>query len=100
MSVDFRESVLNYVLTKSHPNDVHSVINAIDEYGWTQQALMNIGDTKGKILDAALRSRQPKTVLELGKYLLTYILINYLFLFFHQRHFSWLQFPTYGFSIT
>ncbi|CAF4374952.1 unnamed protein product, partial [Adineta steineri] len=65
MSSNFREALLNYVLTKSRPNDVNSVINTIDEYGWTRQALMNIGDTKGKILDAALQSRQPKTVLEL-----------------------------------
>ncbi|CAF1516849.1 unnamed protein product [Adineta steineri] len=69
MSSNFREALLNYVLTKSHPNDVNSVINTIDEYGWTRQALMNIGDTKGKILDAALQSRQPKTVLELGTFL-------------------------------
>ena len=67
MSRDFRTALLNYVSMKSRPNDIKSVINAIDEYGWTQQALMNVGDTKGKILDAALQSRQPKTVLELGK---------------------------------
>ncbi|CAF1468861.1 unnamed protein product [Adineta steineri] len=69
MSSNFREALLDYVLTKSRPNDVNSVINTIDEYGWTRQALMNIGDTKGKILDAALQSRQPKTVLELGTFL-------------------------------
>ncbi|CAF4012932.1 unnamed protein product, partial [Adineta steineri] len=69
MSSNFREALLNYVLTKSRPDDVNSVINTIDEYGWTRQALMNIGDTKGKILDAALQSRQPKTVLELGTFL-------------------------------
>ncbi|UJR17525.1 hypothetical protein I4U23_004420 [Adineta vaga] len=69
MSHDFREALLKYVLLKSRPNDINGVINAIDEYGWTQQALMNIGDTKGKILDTALQSRQPKTVLELGTFL-------------------------------
>ncbi|CAF1352707.1 unnamed protein product [Rotaria sordida] len=63
MSRDFREALLNYVLKNSHPGDASSVINTIDEYGWTQQALMNIGDRKGKILDAALQSRQPKTAM-------------------------------------
>ncbi|CAF1186754.1 unnamed protein product [Rotaria sordida] len=69
MSRDFREAFLNYVLKNSHSGDASSVINTIDEYCWTQQALMNIGDGKGKILDAALQSRQPKTVLELGTFL-------------------------------
>ncbi|CAF1307391.1 unnamed protein product [Didymodactylos carnosus] len=69
MSSDFREALLDYVLKKSRPGNATSVINAIDEYGWTQVAVMNIGDTKGKILDAALQSRQPKTVLELGTFL-------------------------------
>ena len=68
MSSDFREALFDYVLNKSHPGNATSVINAIDEYGWTQEALMNIGDQKGKIFDAALQSRQPKTVLELGRF--------------------------------
>ncbi|CAF1140417.1 unnamed protein product [Rotaria sp. Silwood1] len=69
MCSDFREALLNYVLKNSRPGDISSVINIIDQYGWTKQALMNIGDRKGKILDAALQSRQPKTVLELGTFL-------------------------------
>lgn len=69
MSDDFRLTLLNYVFKHSHPGDIQSVINAIDKYGWTKQALMNVGDVKGKILDTALQSRRPKTVLELGKYL-------------------------------
>ncbi|UJR22144.1 hypothetical protein I4U23_025208 [Adineta vaga] len=60
---------LNYVLQRSRPGDIHSVINAIDEYGWTREFLMNIGDRKGQILDQAIRSRRPRTVLELGTYL-------------------------------
>ncbi|CAF3838243.1 unnamed protein product [Rotaria sordida] len=69
MSSSFRKALLNFVLKNSHLGDASSVINTIDKYGWTQQALMNIGDRKGKILDAALQSRQPKTVLELGTFL-------------------------------
>lgn len=60
------ESLYDYVLRKSRPGDVQSVIDSIDKYGWTKQWLMNIGDRKGKILDDAIRTRQPKTVLELG----------------------------------
>jgi catechol O-methyltransferase len=58
---------LNYVLHKSRPGDIQNVIDTIDRYGWTKQWLMNIGDRKGKILDDAVRTRRPKTVLELGK---------------------------------
>ena len=62
-----RASLLHYVLKHSRQDDIESVINAIDKFGWTKQWLMNIGDRKGKILDDAIRTRQPKTVLELGK---------------------------------
>ena len=74
MSRNFREIFLNYILKQSHPGDITSVINAIDKYGWTEHAIMNIGDRKGKILDSALQSRRPKTVLELGKLTLKHIL--------------------------
>ncbi len=59
-------SLLNYVLQKSRRGDIQDVINTIDKFGWTKQWLMNIGDRKGKILDDAIRTRKPKTVLELG----------------------------------
>ena len=61
-------AVLDYVLRKSRPGDIRSVIDTIDHFGWTKQWLMNIGDEKGKILDDAIRSRRPKTILELGKF--------------------------------
>lgn len=80
MSSNFRQALLNYVLKQSRAGDMNSVINAIDKYGWTQQALMNIGDKKGKILDDALQSRRPKTVLELGRFSSKYILTDLYFL--------------------
>jgi len=58
--------LLNYVLERTRPGDINGIINAIDQYGWTQQWLMNIGDRKGGILDNAIRKRKPRTVLELG----------------------------------
>jgi len=46
--------------------DIQSIINTIDKFGWTKHRLMNIGDRKGKILDQAIQSRKPNSVLELG----------------------------------
>ncbi|CAF1041752.1 unnamed protein product [Adineta ricciae] len=60
---------LDYVLKHSQEGNIQSVINTIDRYGWTKGWLMNIGDQKGQILDEAIRSRKPKTVLELGTFL-------------------------------
>ncbi len=60
---------LNYVLQNSRAGDIQNVIDTIDRYGWTEEWLMNIGDQKGKILDDAIRTRKPKTVLELGRIL-------------------------------
>ncbi|CAF1512564.1 unnamed protein product [Rotaria magnacalcarata] len=62
-------SLVNYVLQRSQPGNVQHVIDTIDRFGWTQQWLMNIGDRKGQILDDAIRTRRPKTVLELGTFL-------------------------------
>ncbi len=59
-------SLLDYVLKKSRPGDIQSVINTIDDYAWNKKWLMNIGDRKGKILDDAVRRRNPTTILELG----------------------------------
>ena len=64
-----RSSLLKYVVENSQRGDAQSVIDTIDQFGWTQQWLMNIGDQKGKILDGALRHRRPRSVLELGTYL-------------------------------
>ena len=59
-------SLLDYVLKKSRPGDIQSVINTIDDFGWNKKWLMNIGDVKGKILDDAVRRRNPNTILEIG----------------------------------
>lgn len=81
-------SLLTYVLQRSRPGDIQGVINTIDEYGWTQQWLMNIGDRKGQILDHAIRSRRPRTVLELGILtFISFIIIDDVSL---SRYISWL----------
>ena len=40
----------------------------IDEFGYEQSFLINVGDEKGEILDAAISRRAPKRLLELGTY--------------------------------
>ena len=59
-------ALLDYVLRKSRPGDIQSVINTIDYFAWNKKWLMNIGDIKGKILDDAVRERNPATILEIG----------------------------------
>jgi catechol O-methyltransferase len=62
-----RGDLQDHVLHNARKGNIQNIIDTIDEYGWTKQWLMNIGDRKGKILDQAIQTRQPKTVLELGK---------------------------------
>ena len=62
-----REGFRDYVVENSRPGDIQHIIDTIDKFCWTKQWLMNIGDRKGLILDQAIQTRQPKTVLELGR---------------------------------
>ncbi|CAF1055547.1 unnamed protein product [Adineta steineri] len=64
-----RSQLQDYVLQNSNRGDIQNIIDTIDKFGWTKQWLMNIGDQKGKILDEAIQTRKPKTVLELGTFL-------------------------------
>ena len=67
---DGREQrVVDYVLANAKPGDVDDAIRAIDEFAWQKSLLINVGDTKGAILDEALRAAKPKLVLELGAYI-------------------------------
>jgi predicted O-methyltransferase YrrM len=61
-----RVKLLNYVLKNARQGDIQNIIDTIDKFCWTEQWLMNIGDRKGQILDQAIQTRKPKTVLELG----------------------------------
>ncbi|CAF2440810.1 unnamed protein product [Rotaria sp. Silwood2] len=67
--LDSRLDLKNYVLQNARQGDIQNIINTIDHYGWTKHWLMNIGDQKGKILDQAIQTRKPKTILELGTFL-------------------------------
>jgi catechol O-methyltransferase len=66
---DGREEALGeYVLANARPGDLDDVIRTIDEFCYRQSFMMNVGDEKGEILDAAVRRANPKLVLELGTY--------------------------------
>lgn len=45
-----------------------AVLAAIDEFGQTQDFLMNVGMHKGKIITDLISKEQPKTILEIGGY--------------------------------
>ncbi|CAF1415245.1 unnamed protein product [Rotaria sordida] len=64
-----RLDLKDYVLKNARQGDIQNIIDTIDQYGWTKQWLMNIGDQKGKILDQAIQTRKPKIILELGTFL-------------------------------
>ena len=66
---DGREEALrDYVLANARPNDLEDAIRVVDEFCYGQSFMMNVGDEKGEILDAAISRAQPKHLLELGTY--------------------------------
>lgn len=66
---DGREAALGeYVLANAKPGDVDDAIRKVDEFAYGQSYLINVGDEKGAILDAAIQRAQPQRLLELGTY--------------------------------
>jgi catechol O-methyltransferase len=66
---DGREARLaDYVVSKARRDDPADVIRIIDEYGYNESYLINVGDEKGAILDAAVIKARPARILELGTY--------------------------------
>ncbi len=62
------QKVADLVVSNARAGDVDHAIQLIDEFGYRQSFLMNVGDEKGEILDAALRRSGAKRVLEVGAY--------------------------------
>ena len=62
------EALASYVLANARPGDLDDTIRAIDEFCYEQSFMMNVGDEKGELLDAAIRSAAPQRLLELGTY--------------------------------
>jgi len=66
---DGREEALGaYVAQHARPGDLDDVIRVVDEFCYEQSFMINVGDEKGEILDAALRRAAPQLILELGTY--------------------------------
>ncbi|WP_313674363.1 O-methyltransferase [Mycolicibacterium sp.] len=66
---DGREAAATkYVLDNARPGDVDDAIATIDRFARRESILMNVGDEKGLLLDAAVRRANPALALELGTY--------------------------------
>ena len=66
---DGREQRLaDYVVRHARRGDALDVIRVIDQFGYNESFLINVGDEKGRIVDDALRRAEPRRVLELGAY--------------------------------
>ncbi len=66
---DGREAAaVRYVLDHARSGDIDDVIATIDRFAYTESFLVNVGDHKGLLLDAAVRRANPALALELGTY--------------------------------
>jgi catechol O-methyltransferase len=66
---DGREAALaEHVLATARAGDVDDAIRVIDDFCYRRSVMMNVGDEKGEILDAAVRRASPRLLLELGAY--------------------------------
>ncbi|MDQ4020911.1 MAG: O-methyltransferase [Actinomycetota bacterium] len=66
---DAREEALAaYVVANARRGDVEDAIRVIDDFCYQRSFMMNVGDEKGEILDAAVRRVRPRRLLELGTY--------------------------------
>jgi catechol O-methyltransferase len=66
---DGRELALaRYVEAEARRGDLDDVIRVVDDFAYHRSFLINVGDEKGEILDAAIRRTEPRQLLELGTY--------------------------------
>ena len=66
---DGREAAaVEYVLKHARAGDIDDVLATIDRFAYEKSMLINVGDEKGVLLDAAVRRADPKLALELGTY--------------------------------
>jgi catechol O-methyltransferase len=66
---DGREAALaDHVLAHAREGDLDDAIRTVDEFAYGHSYLINVGDEKGEILDAAIRRVEPRRLLELGTY--------------------------------
>jgi catechol O-methyltransferase len=66
---DGREAAaVEYVLKNARSDDIDDVLATTDKFAYEKSILMNVGDEKGLLLDAAVRRANPALALELGTY--------------------------------
>ena len=66
---DGREAAAaDYVVARARPGDPADALAKLDEFAYRKSFLVNVGDEKGRLLDAAVRRADPRLVLELGTY--------------------------------
>mgnify|MGYP002634890071 CR=1 FL=1 len=66
---DGREAACaQYVETNARRGDIDDVLAAVDRFAYEKALLVNVGDEKGLLLDAAVRRAAPSLALELGTY--------------------------------
>ncbi|ACC40958.1 O-methyltransferase [Mycobacterium marinum M] len=66
---DGREAAaVDYVLEHARTGDIDDVLATIDKFAYEKSILVNVGDEKGLLLDAAVRRADPALALELGTY--------------------------------
>jgi catechol O-methyltransferase len=62
------EALAAYVTSNAVAGDLDDAIRVVDEFCYQRSVMMNVGDEKGQILDAAVRRTRPGLLLELGAY--------------------------------
>jgi catechol O-methyltransferase len=62
------EACAAYVEANARRGDVNDVLAVIDKFAKEESLLVNVGDEKGELLDAAVRRANPGIALELGTY--------------------------------
>jgi catechol O-methyltransferase len=66
---DGREAAaVDYVPNNARQGDIDDVLATIDKFAYEESFLINVGDEKGELLDAAVRRADPRLALELGTY--------------------------------
>jgi len=62
------QACASFVEANARRGDIDDVLATIDKFAYEKSLLMNVGDEKGALLDAAVRRADPSLVLELGTY--------------------------------
>src|SRR6201992_4088810 len=66
---DGREAAaVEYVVKNARAGDIDDALATIDKFAYEKSILINVGDEKGLLLDAAVRRANPALALELGTY--------------------------------